>query len=51
MRRIANFGACAAVVAALAITVSAQSGKTYKARLSPVPIDAQLSRWCRASAR
>jgi CHRD domain len=43
MRRIANFGACAAVVAALAITVSAQSSKTYKVRLSPVPLDAQLS--------
>ena len=43
MRRIANFGVCAAVVAALAITVSAQSSKTYKVRLSPVPLDAQLS--------
>jgi hypothetical protein len=43
MRRTAIFATCAAMVAALAMTVSAQSSKTYKVRLSPVPLDAQLS--------
>jgi hypothetical protein len=42
MTRTSFSAACAAVVAALAISVAAQGGKTYKARLAPVPLDAQL---------
>src|SRR5262249_20778942 len=37
------FSACAAMVAVSALVVSAQGGKAFKARLSPVPLDAQLS--------
>ena len=44
MKRIGLISAaCAAVLAVSAIALGAQGSKTYKARLAPVPLDAQLS--------
>src|SRR5579862_661224 len=36
------FAGCAALLAVFAGMAGAQGGKTYKARLAPVPLDAQL---------